>query len=175
VDGGSSFSGGSVLAFDASPDLRSAAVCAAGTRDDGLPHLEVVRHEPGTEWLPAALRSLRDRFSPVAVVANDMAHVMSVVPAVEAAGVTVQVVGRGEFAAGCGALLRDVVDGAVRHLGDPILSNALRGAVRADVGDGAWAWTRKRSEVDISPLVAVTLARWGLATCVPEVFFGAWR
>jgi len=28
------------------------------------------------------------------------------------------------------------------------------------MGDGAWAWSRKNSMADISPLVAATLALW---------------
>ena len=31
-----------------------------------------------------------------------------------------------------------------------------------DVGDGGKAWGRRKSSADISPLVAVTLAAWGL-------------
>lgn len=175
ADAESTFEGRPVLAFDVQPDMRSSSICAAGVRADGTPHLEVVRTSPGTEWLPGALRALQKNADPVAVVANDMAHVVSLVPDIEAAGVQVQMVGRSEFAAGCGALLKDVLDGAVRHLGDPILTAALTGAARADVGDGAWAWARKRSEVDISPLVAVTLARWVLATAVPSEPMVAWR
>jgi hypothetical protein len=36
---------------------------------------------------------------------------------------------------------------------------AVRGAVTRPLGD-SWVWSRKSSAVDISPLVAVTLAHW---------------
>jgi hypothetical protein len=39
------------------------------------------------------------------------------------------------------------------------LDSAVAGAVRRNVGD-AWAWGRRTSDIDISPLVAVTLAAW---------------
>jgi phage terminase large subunit-like protein len=174
ADTESTFDGAPVLAFDVSPDLRSAAICAAGTRSDGMAHLEVVRHLPGTEWLPGELARIAARHGVASVVANDMPHVLSLVPTVEAAGVSVQTVGKAEFSTGCGGLLKAVTEGTVRHLGDPILTTALTGAARAEVGDGAWAWARKRSEVDISPLVAVTLASWALAsvpTFVPLVAY----
>jgi hypothetical protein len=35
--------------------------------------------------------------------------------------------------------------------------------VKRRSGD-AWAWSRKNSSIDISPLVAVTLALWGVET-----------
>jgi hypothetical protein len=49
----------------------------------------------------------------------------------------------------------------LRHLGTPELVNALRGAAKRPLGE-AWAWSRKSSAVDISPLVTVTLALWKL-------------
>ena len=51
---------------------------------------------------------------------------------------------------------------ALVHLGDPILGRSVEGAARRDAGDGAWIWTRRRSDVDISALYAVTLACWEL-------------
>jgi hypothetical protein len=39
--------------------------------------------------------------------------------------------------------------------------NALRGAVQRPLGD-AWGWSRKNSTVDITPLVAGTIATWAL-------------
>ena len=56
----------------------------------------------------------------------------------------------------------------MRHLADPVLTVALDGAATADVGDGGWRWTRKRSDVDIAPLVAVTVAGHGLRTVPTE-------
>jgi hypothetical protein len=54
-------------------------------------------------------------------------------------------------------------EGQLRHIGQPELASALTGAVRRPVGD-AYAWSRRSSGVDISPLVACTLALWGLKT-----------
>jgi hypothetical protein len=45
----------------------------------------------------------------------------------------------------------------VRHRGSVEFQQALRGAKPRPLGD-AWAWSRKSSTVDISPLVAATLA-----------------
>lgn len=57
----------------------------------------------------------------------------------------------------CGGFYDDAVDHRLRHLGRPELDAAVAGAEKRTVGD-AWLWSRKDSSVDISPLVAVTLA-----------------
>jgi hypothetical protein len=59
-----------------------------------------------------------------------------------------------------------VAQRTLRHLGQPELSDAIAGGVKRPLGD-LWAWSRKSSAVDISPLVAATLALWGAST-VPD-------
>ena len=73
------------------------------------------------------------------------------------------------MAGGLGARLREGVrpvrrhwssEKALRHLGGLELRQAVKGATKRPLGD-AWAWSRRKSTVDISPLVAATLALWG--------------
>jgi hypothetical protein len=70
----------------------------------------------------------------------------------------VDVTGR-EFAQACGAFYDDVVEGRARIRRHDSLDAAVAGAKKRTVGD-AWAWARKDTSVDVSPLVAVTIARW---------------
>jgi hypothetical protein len=71
-----------------------------------------------------------------------------------------------EHAQACGMIYDAVEQATLRHLGTPELDAAVKGAVKRSLGD-AWAWSRKASDVDISPLVAVTLAHWGSVTRTP--------
>jgi hypothetical protein len=57
---------------------------------------------------------------------------------------------------------------AISVFGHPDLTTAVRGARTSPKGDGGWSWSRKDASVDLSPLVAVTLAWWAAAQ-VPEV------
>jgi hypothetical protein len=50
-----------------------------------------------------------------------------------------------------------VTEGTLVHMGSDELRDAVRGARSRPLGD-QWAWSRKNSGVDISPLVAATLA-----------------
>ncbi|NUT53691.1 MAG: terminase [Saccharothrix sp.] len=56
-------------------------------------------------------------------------------------------------------VLSEVVLGTIRHLDQLPLNLAIANAVSRPLGD-AYAWGRRKSAGDISPLVAVTLARW---------------
>jgi hypothetical protein len=72
-----------------------------------------------------------------------------------------------EVAAACGQLYDAVTEQTLSHLDQAPLAAALAGAQRRPLGD-AWAWARRIVSVDISPLVAVTLAKWGLGAEVDE-------
>ena len=47
------------VAFDITPDRSAAAVCVAGYRSDGLPHVEVIEHRRGLSWLVPRLVELK--------------------------------------------------------------------------------------------------------------------
>jgi hypothetical protein len=49
------------------------------------------------------------------------------------------------------------------HLGQPSLDKALRGAVLRLSTDGASVWSQRSSQVEITPLVACTVALGGVA------------
>lgn len=156
------------FAVDVTPDRSAAAIAVAGARADGLLHLEVVEHRPGTDWVVARVQELIGRWSPCAVALDPGGPAGSLVAEFEAAGLELAATKARDVAAACGALYDAVVrppeapEGwapSVRHIPHPGLSSALAGAGKRPLGD-AWAWDRKGASVDISPLVAVTLARW---------------
>ena len=53
------------------------------------------------------------------------------------------------------------------HIGQDPLDDACAAATRRPIGD-AWAWGRKASGSDISPMVAVTIAHAGAAATPPR-------
>ena len=67
----------------------------------------------------------------------------------------------------CGDFHDAAVHARLSHRGDYRLTDAVTAATKRQVGE-AWAWAR-RGNADISPLVAATLARWGLITTPPQV------
>lgn len=146
------------LAFDVSPGRRT-ALAAAGKNQDGDWHVEVIEKLPGTEWLPARLAELDLMHSPLQIVCDDLGPGRSLVAACEARGVRVRTLSAPEHAEACGRLVDAVAERSLKHVGSLDLWNAIRGAGTRPLGD-RWAWSRKSSTVDISPLVAATLALW---------------
>ncbi|RMI39913.1 terminase [Actinomadura harenae] len=160
------------FAVDVTPDRSAAAIAIAGQREDGGTHLELVDHRSGTGWVVERLKQLDDRWSPCAVVLDPAGPAGSLVADLEDAGVELTLTGARDAAAATGALYDAIVrppnapaDWAptAHHVPHPSLNSALAGAARRRLGD-AWAWDRRGVSVDISPLVAITLARWGWTT-----------
>lgn len=146
------------LAYDVSPE-RKASIAAAGKNTDGRWHIEVLAQKAGTGWLPGRIAELVESHEPSMVVCDSFGPSGSLMHAVEEAGVTVVPMTGTEHAQACGLLLDAVNEKTLRHLGSAELRNAIRGAATRPLGD-AWAWSRKGSNIDISPLVASTLALW---------------
>lgn len=72
-----------------------------------------------------------------------------------------------EIAQAVGQFYDAVADKSLSHIDQAPLAVALAGAQKRPLGD-AWAWARRGVNVDISPLVAATLAKWGLGVEIEE-------
>ncbi|HUR74439.1 MAG TPA: hypothetical protein VMZ00_09185 [Sporichthya sp.] len=165
------------FAIHVSPDRSWAAIATAGRRADGLAHVEVVDHRPGTKWVADRVKQMQERWDPCAWVVDAGSPAGSLIADLEA--VRIEKAG-GEFVKleitkpnhrevghAFGQLVDAVMpeEGAssIRVLPHPALDAAVAGAVTRPLGD-AKAWDSKAASVDICPLVAVTFAAWGFAT-----------
>lgn len=153
------------FAVDVTPDRRHSSIAMCGARRDGLLHVELVENRSGTSWVVERLNELVERWRPVGAVLDPGGAAGSLIPELESTGVVLNLVSGREMAQACGAFFDDVTGGRLRHIGQPLVAAALAAARKRPVGD-AWAWHR-RDATDISPLVAVTLARHGFVT-VPK-------
>lgn len=161
------------LAVDVNPDRSWAAIGSCGARPDGVGHLEVIDHRRDTGWVAGRVGELAARHRPVVVVVDPAGQAGQLVGEIErelaARRVRCEVkkVSAREHAAACGQLMESLKARGVRHIGQPELDAAVGGAQRRPLGD-AWAWSRRSSQVDICPLVAVTLAAWGFEEFRPR-------
>lgn len=155
--------------LDATPDRAWAAIGAAGDLADGRVGVEIVAHAQGMDWIVDKVVELVERHHPKAVVIDPRSPVGSKIKELEQRGVTVTLADTREHVAACGDFFDDATSRIrvgeaevprLAHLAQPVLDAAVAGAERRNVGD-AWLWGRRQSSVDVTPLVAVTLARWG--------------
>jgi hypothetical protein len=79
----------------------------------------------------------------------------------------VRVVPFTDLARACGEFHDAARTAHLSHRGDYRLTDAVAAATKRKVGD-QWAWQR-RGKSDITPLIAATLARWGVITAVEEL------
>jgi phage terminase large subunit-like protein len=117
---------------------------------------------PGIDWVVPAAVAKRDVIGELLL--DPLGPAGKLVDPLEKAGITVRKVTPAEFVAASQQFLDEILAGRMRHIDQPRLNRAVAGAARRDVGDGAWKFSRKLSPVDISPLVAVLLARAAAAT-----------
>ena len=163
-----------VFAFDVTPDRSRSSIAACGRREDGALHIELVEWRPGTGWLGSRLLELAGRYSNQSVICDGSGPAGSLIPELERAEMHVTAVTAREHARACGLIYDAVEDRTLRHLGQDPLDSAIKGAITRPLGE-AWAWSRRNSAVDISPLVACTLALWGASTQPDtEVWADAW-
>jgi hypothetical protein len=147
---------GLVFAFDVSTE-RKTWVAMAGKRADGLWHVEIGQGRGGTAWFPKWLAERVAKHQPLEVVCDGFGPAMSILPAIAAEDVEVREFTTAQFAAACGQLEDAVKEKTFRHRGQDDLLQAVRGAKARPLLD-KWAWGRRDSSADVSPLIAATLA-----------------
>lgn len=150
-----------VFAIDANPERTRASIATAGRRDDELTHVEVIEDRHGLHWVVKRASDLEETHAPVWLM-DGASPACSLLPELLEVGVEPLLLNSREFARACGSFFDSVEQGTLRHLGDPVLDLAVSSARKRDVGDGAWAWGRRTSAAHIAPLVAATLAAWGV-------------
>jgi hypothetical protein len=165
VDQGSRLTDPICLSFDVSPE-RAGAIAAAGPNEDGLLHCEIADARDGTAWIPRRLAELAQEHNPLAIVCDARGPGASLIHAVEEAlldvGYELELVDAAQNAQACGLLVDAVAEQTLRHFDDARIVAAIRGAGTRPLSD-AWSWARRSSTVDISSLVAITLALWSAA------------
>ena len=152
-----------VLAVDVSWDRSAAHVAACGRRADGAWHVQLVHTcDPPqvADWLAATIAA-----RPTAGVALQAtgAPVSSLLPDLERLGVPVVQIAAADIPRACGLAFDAVRSTSVRHLGQSQVERALAVAETRTLSDG-WALDRKRSRMDIAPLVAWVHALWAAST-----------
>lgn len=147
-----------VIGLDVRADRMGASLVACGPVGTYLP-LELVEAKQGLEWvLERTIAVARNNGAPIAIDVGGPAA--NLIPPLEAAGVTVVPMAVREVTMAAATLYDACYAKRITHMNDYRLNDAVVGASRRAVGD-RWAFDR-RGQWDISPLVAASLAVWGV-------------
>lgn len=125
-------------------------------------HVEVLALDRVTETAGVVLWLAERAGRRIPVVIDSYSPAASLLPELRAAKVRVRETGAADMAKACGGFFDDVTHGRLTHSGQPQLDGAVSGARKRAIGKaGGWGWDRAQPDVNVAPLVAVTLARFG--------------
>lgn len=160
-----------LLALDAPIDRRSACFAVFGRRTDNLRHGAIRRWVPGHELgdVVALAKALCDGHG-VSLHLPPKSPALAWREDLIAAGVDVVEVKAAAFAEAQQAIEQWVVDGAIRHRGQPEMNAAVAGLAARVAGDSS-PWSRRSSASNVAPLFALAAAVAGAAMAVPEPDF----
>jgi hypothetical protein len=148
--------------------MRDHSTIAAATNTEaGRPLVEVVETQRGTSWVAPALQKVLKQYPGTEVIVDLSSWSGSLVDDIRAAGLTVHETNAAGVSTACGEFLEAVLDQKFFYRGDSRLTTAVEGARQRPIGD-RWGWDRKTPTTDVSPLVAASLALWGLGTLKPS-------
>ena len=152
------------FAVDVTPS-RSHSAIAAFTQDN----VAVIDYRSGTDWVVERLVGLKTKYNPLAIGLDGKGPASSLLLDLDKVGIRppdgeprrgdLAVTSAQDMAQACGQMVDAIRQGTVHHQGQPMLNVAVSGVKTRPLGD-SWAWARRVATQDISPLVAVTLARW---------------
>lgn len=155
--------------IDTGPAREYTSITVYGERDDAAGHIELVKYELGTGWVVDKIVDLKDRFDPIAIAIDGAGPAKTLIPKLAKVGIKppedpahprrgdLFVLDAGGMSAACGDFVDACRIGEIYHIGQEPLNLAVKNAKPRPLGD-AWAWGRRHSTGDISPLVAATAA-----------------
>lgn len=170
---------------DVSDDRNRSSIAVCGLRADRTYHVELVEYRPGVGWLQNWFAERAPKYHGMRVAlqvkGSPVAAMADIIGAVD--GVEIVPCQGADVAGWCGRMWDSVAacdsgnesdSVPIFHRPQPALDLAANIAATRPLGDGAWAWDRKKSLEDISPLVACTMAL-GAATSVEKVKHSAYE
>ena len=151
-----------VFAVDVPPTRDTASIACASVRPDGLIHVELVERRVGTSWVAGRLKELQERHDPRYTVIEAGSAAGALLGELKRANIRVRQVSARDYFQACGIFYDAVSQAAIRHIGQEELDEAVGAAQFKFVGDSLFKWNRKNQAADISPLVAASLALFGV-------------
>lgn len=148
------------FAIDVSPERDMASIGVAGYLGEAI-HVQIIDKRQGTGWVVQRMKELKEKWGPVAIVVDQGSPAASLIPDLTAARIRVTQTNATDMAQACGDFYDRVQNERILHANQPVLNEAVAVATKRPIRD-AFAWNRKNPNADITPLVAVTLASFGL-------------
>lgn len=162
-----------MFAVDITPTRHHSTIAVAASTDAGRPLVELVDARRGTSWVVPKLQEVLKQYTGTKVIVDRAGWSASLVEDIRAANIDVHETDASEVSTAAGQFLESVLEQKFFHRGDPRLTSAVEGSRQRPIGE-RWGWDRKSPSVDVSPLVAASLALWGLRVFKPATQYFWW-
>ncbi|MGV9181820.1 hypothetical protein [Arcanobacterium canis] len=156
-----------VWGIDMSVDRSTVYVAAATTTTSGKPFVTVREARPGSLWVVPYMQQLAKESGQREVVIQARGNpAMEFISPLKEAGLDVHELEGSWFGIATGRIRDRVRSGGLIVVDQPAVGVAVAGGITKRFGETD-AWSRTGSQVDIAPLVAITLALYGLEVLEP--------
>jgi phage terminase large subunit-like protein len=156
-----------VWGVDTAQDRSMTYIAAAVRLSDGRPFTTVRVQRAGMLWVPGFLTDLAQESGQLEVAVQAKGcPAMEFVKPLQDAGLTVHSVDGSTIGIATGRFKDRVRDGALVTVAQPVMRLAIEGGVTSKYAEND-AWSRVKSETDVAPAVAETVALWALETQEP--------
>jgi phage terminase large subunit-like protein len=149
------------IAFDTTQSGDAGAVAVAWYTPDGLPHVQILEHKGGINWLPGYLEKLLKAHKGVEIGFDSIGNNLSIFQTLQRkrgiSTVNLRSMTMKEVAGGVSLMTSHISDRSLVHAVDPSLDRAVEAAAFRYSGDSR-LWSRGNSNEDISPLIAASNA-----------------
>jgi hypothetical protein len=153
-------------------EMRSASVLVAALHN-GVPHVELADHRPGTIWLTERVRELHQRHPGAKFGGYAAGPVKAWVPTFAEFGLELELLSQTQASSACAHVQKLCEDLSFTHSPDPVLLDSLRGAEIRELEGGGWLWDWRNSTSEPAPIAGATGALWLLnaySTALPRIF-----
>lgn len=146
------------LAVDVAPDRTVTSVSLAQVLEDGKVALVLLERRTGVTWAADYIAGVVSRRNVQLVAVDSGGASATLIDPLKEREVPIVTLNTKDVTIACGRFYDAVLEQSIVHLNDPAINSAIGGAAKRTLLN-AWAWTRKSNE-DITPLVAITYALW---------------
>ena len=126
-------------------------------------------YRPGIGWIIARLQQMDEKWPGFVITVLAGSAAEALVPAIENAGIAVDVLPVAEYPRACVWAKSQVTGKQMRHTGQPDMASAIAGVRTKDAVEpkGTFTWVRATPTTDITPAVAMTVApgQWRVRPC----------
>lgn len=145
-----------VFFVDIAPGSRGAAIAVASLTGDSRPHVELADARLGTGWIRARILELAKDHPNAQWACEGQNAAAGLAGELSDDGIELELWTLQQMGRACAHLEQIAEQRAYTRHPEPRLDQAFGSAVKRDIGDSLWAWARRKSGADISPLVAMT-------------------